>query len=104
VLGGIALTGDACLGWRHANASSLCSGRKGRDMLPHGAVTDRRTQARLGGGALSEVLAALWPGDCQSCDTSLGSDKPYLAIDDLHVFTRAAVHQPGIQYGLLRTQ
>lgn len=61
-------------------------------MLPHGAVTDKRTQARLGGAALSEALAALWPGDCQSCGTSLGSDKPSLAIDDLHVFTRATVH------------
>src|SRR5690348_15069894 len=61
-------------------------------MLPHGAVTDRRTQARLGGAALSEVLAALWPGDCQSCGTSLGSDKPALAIDDLPVFTRATMH------------
>jgi len=38
------------------------------------------------------VLAALWPGDCQSCGTSLGSAKPSLAIDDLHVFTRATVH------------
>jgi hypothetical protein len=61
-------------------------------MLPHAAVTDRRTQARLGGAALSEVLAALWPGDCQSCGTSLGSAKPSLAIDDLPVFTRATVH------------
>jgi hypothetical protein len=38
------------------------------------------------------VLAALWPGDCQSCGTSLGSDKPSLAIDDVRVFTRASVH------------
>jgi hypothetical protein len=61
-------------------------------MLPHGAVADRRTQAKLGGDALSEVLAALWPGDCQSCGTSLGPDKPALGIDDLHVVTRASVH------------
>jgi hypothetical protein len=30
--------------------------------------------------------------DCQSCGTSLGPDKPALAIDDLHVSTRATVH------------
>ena len=61
-------------------------------MLPLGAVTDRRTRARLGGDALSELLDALWPGDCQSCGTSLDSAKPALAIDDLHVLTRATVH------------
>jgi len=61
-------------------------------MLPHGAVADRRTQAKLGGEALSAVLAALWPDDCRSCGISLGSGKPTLAIDDLHVLTRASVH------------
>jgi hypothetical protein len=61
-------------------------------MMPHGAVADRRTRAKLAGDALSEVLVALWPGDCQSCGTSLGPDKPALAIDDLHVVTRATVH------------
>jgi hypothetical protein len=61
-------------------------------MLPHGAVADGRTQVRLGDHALSEVLVALWPGDCQSCGTSLGPGKPALAIDDLHVLTRATVH------------
>jgi hypothetical protein len=40
-------------------------------------------------------LAALWPGDCQSCGTSFGSDKPSLAVDDLPVFTRATVHHRG---------
>jgi hypothetical protein len=61
-------------------------------VLPHGAVADRRTQAKLGGEALGEVVAALWPGDCQSCGTGLGPDKPALTIDDLHVITRATVH------------
>jgi hypothetical protein len=61
-------------------------------MLPHGAVTDTRTQALLGGEALGELLDALWAGDCQSCAASLGSAKPTLAIDDLHVLTRATVH------------
>ena len=65
-------------------------------MLPHGAVADMRTQAKLG-DALGEVLAALWPGDCQSCGTSLGPDKPAVAIDDLHVLTRATVHHRGCQ-------
>lgn len=51
------------------------------------------TQARLGRAALREVLAALWPGDCQSCGISLGSDKPSLAVDDLHhALVRATVH------------
>jgi hypothetical protein len=49
-------------------------------------------QAKLGDQALSEVLAALRPGDCQSCGTGLGPGKPALAIDDLHVLTRATVH------------
>ena len=66
-------------------------------MLPDGAVADRRTQAKLGGDALSEVLAALWPGDCQSCGTSLGPDQPALAIDDLPVLTRATVHHRACQ-------
>jgi len=35
------------------------------------------------------VLASLWPGDCQSCGTSLGSGKPALMVDDLQVLTRA---------------
>lgn len=61
-------------------------------MLPNGALVDERTHATLGDDALGEVLASLWPGDCQSCGTSLGSGKPALAIDDLQVLTRATLH------------
>jgi hypothetical protein len=62
-------------------------------VLSHGAVVDLRTRAKLGGNALGEVLAALWPGDCQSCGASLGFANPALAVDDLPgVLTRATLH------------
>jgi len=61
-------------------------------MLPNGALVDERTHSKLGDGALGEVLASLWPGDCQSCGTSLGSGKPALMVDDLQVLTRANLH------------
>jgi len=61
-------------------------------MLPDGALTDERTQSRLGDEALNELLTSLWPGDCQSCGQSLGGQPPALLIDDLGLITRASLH------------
>jgi hypothetical protein len=61
-------------------------------MLPSGALTDERTRSRLGDDALEEVLASLWPGDCQSCGQSLGGELPVLLVDDLGLLTRASLH------------
>ena len=36
-------------------------------VLPDGVLADERTRSRLGGTALEEVVACLWPGDCQTC-------------------------------------
>ena len=63
-------------------------------VLPSGALVDARTRSELGDQALDEVLAGLWPGDCQSCGNSLGAAAPALAIDDLQVITRASLHHP----------
>jgi hypothetical protein len=60
-------------------------------MLPNGARVDERTRTELG-GTLDEVLASLWPGDCQTCGRSIGSDTPSLVVDDLQAFTRATLH------------
>ena len=98
-LGAIVPYRAQCLGWRHAAVLLRCLFRQEEGALDvaHGAVADRRTQAKLGGDALSAVLAALWPGDCQSCGTSLGPGEPALTIDDLHVVTRATVHHRACQ-------
>jgi len=61
-------------------------------MLPNGAVVDDRTHSKLGDTALAEVLACLWPGDCQSCGKSLGSNRPALVVDDLQALARASLH------------
>jgi hypothetical protein len=61
-------------------------------VLPHGVLVDKRTHAMLGDRALGKVLATLWPGDCQSCGTGLGTSKPALAVDDLVALTRATLH------------
>src|ERR1039458_2424245 len=63
-------------------------------MLPNGAPIDDRTHAELGRQAVREVLGSLWPGDCQSCGQSLGSEPPALLVDDLQVVTRASLHHP----------
>lgn len=61
-------------------------------MLADGVLTDERTRSRLGGDGLDEMLASLWPGDCQSCGQSLGRQPPALLVDDLGVLTRASLH------------
>jgi hypothetical protein len=63
-------------------------------MLPDGALADERTRSRLGDDALEDVLASLWPGDCQSCGQSLGGEPPVLLVDDLGLLTRASLHYP----------
>jgi hypothetical protein len=61
-------------------------------MLPDGALIDERTRSRLGEDAMQEVLASLWPGDCQTCGQSLGSTPPALLVDDLGILTKASLH------------
>lgn len=61
-------------------------------MLANGALVDERTRSELAGDALEEVIASLWPGDCQTCGQSLGTDRPSLVVDDLHAFNRATLH------------
>ena len=61
-------------------------------VLPGGALVDGQTRSRLSGTVLDEVLASLWPGDCQSCGQSLGIGPPALAVDELGVLTRASLH------------
>ena len=61
-------------------------------VLPNGALADQRTRSKPGDSALDEVLASLWPCDCQSCGRGLGSDPPALVVDDLQVLTRASLH------------
>jgi|ERR1035438_5987513 hypothetical protein len=63
-------------------------------MLPNGALIDGRTRARLGDDAVREVLASLWPGDCQSCGENLGIEPPALLVDDLDVLAKASLHHP----------
>jgi hypothetical protein len=41
---------------------------------------------------MEEVLASLWPGDCQTCGQSLGSTPPALLVDDLGILTKASLH------------
>ena len=61
-------------------------------MLSDGALIDERTRSRLGEDAMEEVLASLWPGDCQTCGQSLGSTPPVLLVDDLGILTKASLH------------
>lgn len=61
-------------------------------MLPDGALIDERTRSRLGEDAMEEVLASLWPGDCQTCGQSLGSTPPALLVDDLGIHAKASLH------------
>jgi hypothetical protein len=61
-------------------------------VLPDGAVFDEQTHSRLGDRGLDEVLACLWPGDCQTCGDSLRGGSPALVVDELDVLTRASLH------------
>jgi hypothetical protein len=78
-----------------ARHSRLCAHENYQLMLTDGCLTDERTQSRLGDDSLDEVLASLWPGDCQSCGQPLGSLPPVLLVDDLGVLIRASLHHNG---------
>jgi hypothetical protein len=47
---------------------------------------------RLTDDELTEVTAALWPVDCQSCGKSLRSSRPSLVVDDMMAFASVSLH------------
>ena len=58
--------------------------------------TDERTRTELGEAALTELLANLWPGDCQLCGRALGNVDPALVVDVLAgVSASAGLFHPG---------
>jgi hypothetical protein len=50
------------------------------------------TRARLGGAEIAEVMASLWPVDCQSCGLPLGAAATVLAVDQAGPAAWASLH------------
>jgi hypothetical protein len=57
-------------------------------------MIDETTQAKLETETLAEVVAALWPGDCQTCGGSLGDGPCALVVDAMISRAYASLHHP----------
>ncbi|MFI5736142.1 hypothetical protein ACIA49_38870 [Kribbella sp. NPDC051587] len=44
------------------------------------------------GPSLEQVLASLWPGDCQTCNQPMPGRRPALSIDEISDFAMATLH------------
>jgi hypothetical protein len=60
-----------------------------------GVLVARTVRKKLGRDGLREVLANLWPGDCQTCGQSLDTGETALVVDDMIVTADASLHHPG---------
>lgn len=63
-------------------------------MLRENVLIDNITQSKLGPEVLDELVACLWPKDCQTCGWSLGSEPCALVVSDMIVMVHATLHHP----------
>ena len=63
-------------------------------MLRKDILIDEITQAKLDNDTLEELVASLWPQDCQTCGWSLGDEPCALVVNDMMVMAYARLHHP----------
>lgn len=57
-------------------------------------LISERSTSELGDEGLRDLLACLWPVDCQTCGRFLGQEPPALCVDDSMAFATASLHHP----------
>lgn len=78
--------GDAAARHLHRRESLVSVGK---------ALINDKIHGELGEDGLRDLLACLWPVDCQSCGRFLGDVPPALCVDDSIIFAVASLHHPG---------
>jgi hypothetical protein len=66
----------------------------GPGAVPLAVRVSRRTVDELGRDGIAELAEHLWAGNCQTCGTPLGAERPALLVDDLMVSALASLHHP----------
>ncbi|MEU4834111.1 hypothetical protein [Streptosporangium sp. NPDC023615] len=60
-------------------------------------LANEKINDKLGEEGVQEILASMWPGDCQTCNRPLGDEPPALLVNDMIAFGTATLHHPSCQ-------